>query len=92
MGEEAFESIISGFNLKKFMAEFWEKQPMCIVRENENHYDHLKVSRKTIDEMLRTNIIEYTKNVDVTAYKNGKRETYNPGKRVELYPVYGQKN
>lgn len=81
MGEDAFKYILSGIELQKFMADHWEKKPMYIERINEgaHHYDKLNVSRKTIDEMLRNNLIEYTKNLDVTMYENGVRQTFNPG-------------
>lgn len=82
LGSKALKFILSGSDLKTFMAEHWEKRPLCIQRENARHYDVLNVSRKSIDEMLRdpNNLIEYTKNVDVTKYENGERKTYNPGK------------
>lgn len=76
-GKEAFSHILSGYNSTKFMKENWEKLPLYIKRENEAHYNFLKVSTESIDEMLRTNMIEFTKNLDVTSYENGIRETHN---------------
>ena len=32
--------------------------------------------------MLKDNYVEYTKNVDITSYKDGVRETLNPEGRV----------
>ena len=37
-----------------------------------------------IDEILRTNHIMFTKNLDITTYYNGVRETHNPEGRA--YP------
>lgn len=62
------------------MAVHWEKRPVFIERENAKHFAWLDVSRKAIDEMLRNNQIEFTKNLDVTMYENGVRQTFNPGK------------
>lgn len=84
MGRDAFKHILSNVDLKKFMSENWEKHPLYIDRPDAKHYDHLNVSRQTIDEMLRNNPIEYTKNLDITMYENGVRQTYNPGKSREV--------
>lgn len=81
MGCDAFKFILNNVNVEKFMNENWEKRPLYIGRDDSNYYDCLNVSRKTIDEMLRTHTIEYTRNLDVTSYKDGVRETHNPGKR-----------
>lgn len=62
------------------MADNWEKAPLYLRRNDAQHYAQLNVSRRTIDEMLRNNSIEYTKNLDVTMYENGVRQTFNPGK------------
>lgn len=81
-GQEAFAYLLSGIDIKSFMEKNWEKSPLFLKRENLNHYDNLKVSSKAIDEMLRDNSIEFTKNVDVTSYENGVRETHNPDGRA----------
>lgn len=77
-GQLAFQHLISGVPIKKFMAENFEKKPLYIERANPKHYENLKVSTQSIDEMLRSNIIEFTKNIDITSYENGVRETHNP--------------
>lgn len=81
-GQEAFTYLLSGIDTKKFMEKNWEKSPLYVKRENPNHYDNLHVSTKAIDEMLRNNSIEFTKNLDVTSYENGIRETHNPEGRA----------
>lgn len=70
-GCRAFAHILSGCDVKQFMEHQWEKTPLYIARENRGHYNNLKVSTSAIDEMLRNNIVEYTKNLDVTSYENG---------------------
>ncbi|XP_031629108.1 bifunctional lysine-specific demethylase and histidyl-hydroxylase NO66 [Contarinia nasturtii] len=82
-GDKAFAHLLHGYGVKAFMANNWEKQPLYISREhNRGHYASLKVSTEAIDEMLRNNIVEYTKNLDVTSYENGVRETHNPDGRA----------
>lgn len=81
-GHEAFAHILSGYNIKQFMERNWEKQPLYIPRNSPSHYENLKVSTEAIDEMLRTNVIEYTKNIDITSYENGVRDTHNPEGRA----------
>lgn len=81
-GRKAFSHIIFGVELKKFWKENWEKTPLYIERNDKEHYDFLKVSTNAIDEMLQTNIIEFTKNIDVTSYEHGVRETHNPDGRA----------
>lgn len=92
-GLNAFTHLLSGIEpkaeLKKFMEQNWEKRPLYIERGNASHYDHLKVSTEAIDEMLRTNYIEFTKNLDVTSYENGIRETHNPDGRALPGSVWG---
>lgn len=79
VGLSVFKHIISGIDYAKFMNMNWEKEPVYIERDSAAHYSSFGVSTNAIDEMLRTNVIEFTKNVDVTSYENGVRETYNPG-------------
>ncbi|XP_055308948.1 bifunctional lysine-specific demethylase and histidyl-hydroxylase NO66 [Sitodiplosis mosellana] len=84
-GQDAFAHILhapDNMDIKKFMKEHWEKRPLHITRRNNEHYDNLKVSTRTIDEMLRNNIVEFTKNLDITSYENGIRETHNPDGRA----------
>lgn len=83
-GAKAFEHILSNqkYDVKHFMKAFWEKAPLHIIRKSDVHYENLKVSMQSIDEMLRTNNIEFTKNLDITSYDNGVRETLNPDGRA----------
>lgn len=37
--------------------------------------------------MLKDNYVEYTKNVDITSYKDGVRETLNPEGRVVSFEL-----
>lgn len=40
------------------------------------------MSMKSIHSMIQDNYLEYTKNVDITSYRDGVRETHNPEGRV----------
>lgn len=64
------------------MDGYWEKQVLCIKRDQSDFYSQLNVSSEAIDEMLRTNTVEFTKNIDVTSYENGERQTHNPDGRA----------
>lgn len=46
-----------------------------------NYYLHI-VSTPLLDEVLRKNHILFTKNIDITSYSNGVRETHNPPGRA----------
>lgn len=90
-GQLAFQHLISGVTIKQFMAENFEKKPLYIERTNPKHYENLKVSTQTIDEMLRSNIVEFTKNIDITSYENGVRETHNPDGKLKSTKYFTNK-
>jgi len=46
-----------------------------------NYYERI-VSTPLLDEVLRKNHILFTKNIDITSYSNGTRETHNPPGRA----------
>ncbi|XP_055638168.1 bifunctional lysine-specific demethylase and histidyl-hydroxylase NO66 [Toxorhynchites rutilus septentrionalis] len=81
VGREKLAWVIHPITVEDFMNNYWEKKPLLIQRNNSTYYKNL-LSRGKIDEMLRRHNIEYTKNIDVTSYKEGKRETHNPDGRV----------
>lgn len=61
---------------------YWEKKPKLIKRpESKDYYSNL-LSTTEFNAMLKDNYVEYTKNVDITSYKDGVRETLNPEGRV----------
>ncbi|XP_055606412.1 bifunctional lysine-specific demethylase and histidyl-hydroxylase NO66-like isoform X2 [Uranotaenia lowii] len=81
VGRTKFGWVIHPVTVDEFMAQHWEKKPLLIQRGDSEYFKSL-LSRKKIDDMLRTNNIEYTKNIDITSYREGKRETHNPDGRV----------
>lgn len=81
LGHHLLQWLINPVKIDDFKQQYWEKAPICINRFWPKYYSHL-LSTNTIDEMLRDNIIEYTKNIDITSYENGVRETHNPEGRA----------
>lgn len=60
----------------------FEKRPLYIKRRHTSYYSNL-VSTPLLDKILREKNIFYTKNIDITSYVNGVRETHNiPGRAV----------
>lgn len=79
VGEIFFGNLIGGIDREHFMANFWERKPLHISRQRPDIYNSLGISLATVDEMLRSNVIEFTKNLDITSYIDGERRTHNPG-------------
>lgn len=75
-------ALLQPLDLKNFMDAYWEKQVVCVNRRQATFYHTLGISSKSIDEMLRTNVVEFTKNIDITSYENGQRQTHNPDGRA----------
>lgn len=46
------------------------------------------MSMQIIDTMLKENYLEYTKNIDITSYKDGIRETHNPEGRATTPSIW----
>lgn len=83
-GERYFENLISGIDRDNFMANYWERKPLYISRESPDIYNSLGISLASVDEMLRSNVIEFTKNLDITSYIDGQRQTHNPGMYLDF--------
>uniref|UniRef100_A0A182QDW8 Bifunctional lysine-specific demethylase and histidyl-hydroxylase n=1 Tax=Anopheles farauti TaxID=69004 RepID=A0A182QDW8_9DIPT len=92
IGRQTFAWLIGpDTSVDEFMRTYWEQKPLLVQRHDPAYYASL-LSRAMIDEMLRTNNIEYTKNIDITSYRDGQRETHNPDGRVlppDLWHFYG---
>lgn len=92
VGREYFSWLISPMKLEQFFASHWEKTPILLKRADNEYYKKL-LSAEQIDEVLRNNIIEFSKNIDVTSYKNGVRETHNPEGRAmpsQIWNLYDE--
>ena len=71
------EWLIAPMKLDTFMSEYWEKKPLLAKRFDQcpGYYDWMRISSAKVDNILRTNVLKYGKNVDVTSFKNDIRET-----------------
>ncbi|KAK6183574.1 hypothetical protein SNE40_011028 [Patella caerulea] len=77
--KKLFECIINPVKLDRFFAEFWERKPLLIQRYKLTpYYNDGWFSTAELDHILRQENIQYSVNLDVTSYENGKRETHNP--------------
>lgn len=82
-----FRWLISPVRDDDFFQKFWEKAPCLIERKNAKYFSKL-ISFEKIDKMLINNHIEFTKNIDITSYKNGVRKTLNPEGRATAPVVW----
>lgn len=76
-----FAWLIESMSVEEFLKKTWEKAPLHIKRNNKNFYKML-ISTPMIDDILRKFNIFFTKNIDITSYSNGQRETHNPPGRA----------
>ncbi|KAH8368417.1 hypothetical protein KR084_011327, partial [Drosophila pseudotakahashii] len=87
-GRRILNWIINPVKSEDFFNDFWEKNACLVQRKNPKYYSDL-ISFKMIDEMLIRHRLDFTINLDVTSYKNGKRETLNPEGRAVPPVVWG---
>ncbi|EDV45796.1 uncharacterized protein Dere_GG18702 [Drosophila erecta] len=80
-GRRVLEWLINPVAVNQFFADFWENNACVVQRKNPNYYSKL-MSFKMIDDILMRNRVEFGTNLDVTIYRNGKRETLNPEGRA----------
>uniref|UniRef100_A0A674F2A3 Bifunctional lysine-specific demethylase and histidyl-hydroxylase n=1 Tax=Salmo trutta TaxID=8032 RepID=A0A674F2A3_SALTR len=82
-----FQWLIHPISSKSFFSDAWEKKPFLIKRQNPDYYTGL-FSTAEFDRILRRDDVQYGVNLDVTSYRNGKRETHNPPGRALPYTVW----
>ncbi|XP_014000450.2 ribosomal oxygenase 1 [Salmo salar] len=82
-----FQWLIHPISSKSFFSDAWEKKPVLIKRQNPDYYTGL-FSTAEFDRILRRDDVQYGVNLDVTSYRNGKRETHNPPGRALPYTVW----
>ncbi|XP_017002371.2 bifunctional lysine-specific demethylase and histidyl-hydroxylase NO66 [Drosophila takahashii] len=87
-GRRILQWILNPVKTEHFFADFWEKNACVVQRKNPKYYSDL-ISFKMIDEMLIRHRLDFTINLDVTSYKNGRRETLNPEGRAMPPVVWG---
>ncbi|XP_013193613.2 bifunctional lysine-specific demethylase and histidyl-hydroxylase NO66 [Amyelois transitella] len=86
-GLKVFKWMIAPYDPNDFLNRVWEKKPLHIARNKPKYYRDL-ISTPIIDKMLRNDNIQFTKNIDITSYVDGKRETHNPEGRAHPYLVW----
>jgi len=87
-GRRVLQWILFPVQTKVFFKDFWE-QTACLVQRSNPKYFQSMISFKMLDEILIRHHLDFTVNVDVTTYKNGKRETLNPEGRALPPAVWG---
>ncbi|XP_019643826.1 PREDICTED: bifunctional lysine-specific demethylase and histidyl-hydroxylase NO66 isoform X1 [Branchiostoma belcheri] len=83
-GEKMFEWLIHPVKKEKFFSELWEKKPLLVKRHLESYNDGW-FSTEDLTKILHENDIQFGRNLDVTTYEGGQRETHNPPGRA--YPA-----
>lgn len=87
-----FGRLIHPTKVDTFFEKHWE-QKYLHVKRNDPHYYRYLMSIHSIDTMLKENDIQYTRNIDITSYVDGVRETRNPegrAKSSEVWDFYEQ--
>ncbi|KAL6442849.1 hypothetical protein ACFW04_002719 [Cataglyphis niger] len=79
--QKLFEWLVHPLEIKNFFTQHWEKTPIHIKRNKPDYYKWI-ISTPVLDKMLRDNHILFTKNIDITSYVDGLRETHNPPGRA----------
>ncbi|XP_078000237.1 bifunctional lysine-specific demethylase and histidyl-hydroxylase NO66-like isoform X2 [Glandiceps talaboti] len=79
--DKLFEWLINPVKPSTFFSNLWEKKPL-LVKRHSSSYNTGWFSTEELDRIVRENELEFSKNIDVTTYTDGKRETHNPVGRV----------
>ena len=82
-GAQVMSYLLAPHSISEFFGTYWEKKHLLIKRNNSNYMNGL-FSTQIFDNVLRNDYVEYTKNLDVTSYSEGVRQTHNPVGRA--YP------
>ncbi|KAL4630418.1 bifunctional lysine-specific demethylase and histidyl-hydroxylase NO66 [Arapaima gigas] len=82
-----FEWLIHPVPPQNFFRDIWEKKPALIRRHNPEYYKGL-FSTAEFDRILREDFVQFGVNLDVTSYRNSKRDTHNPPGRALPFTVW----
>lgn len=85
--EKCFKWFIHPISSTEFFDETFEKKTLFVKRDNPCYYKDL-FSGKDFDRIMRENLLEYTKNIDVVTYADGERVTLNPEGRAYAPTVW----
>jgi len=84
LGENCLKWLINPYTVEDFKKHCWEKAPLYLKRNQKDYYGEL-FSTKEMENIIKNNDLEYTRNIDIAVYKNDERFTYNPDGKV--YPA-----
>ncbi|KAL9952077.1 hypothetical protein ACROYT_G039281 [Oculina patagonica] len=85
--DKLFSWLISPVKAGKFFSDLWEQKPLLIKRHHLTYNDGW-FSTKELDDILRKHRVYFSVNLDVTSYRDGKRETHNPTGRAHAPVVW----
>ncbi|CAL4139169.1 unnamed protein product, partial [Meganyctiphanes norvegica] len=88
---EAFKWMTHPIKVNRFFKKHWEKEPLYINRENKDYYKGV-FSTADLDKILREQFVQYTKNLNITSYSDGKRETHDLEGRAHAPVVWDYYN
>ncbi|KAI1299233.1 Bifunctional lysine-specific demethylase and histidyl-hydroxylase NO66 [Halotydeus destructor] len=88
-GFRAFQWLIHPYSVDKFMNEIFEKKPMLVKRKDRTYYKGV-FSTREFDKIIRTENIQFGKNLDITSYTNDERKTHNADGRAYNAVVWDQ--
>jgi len=80
-GDHALEWMIGPIEPAEFYKSYWEQKPLLVKRSDAGYYKTV-FSTKALEKIIKEQRVLYGKNLDVTSYDGGKRETHNPEGRV----------
>ncbi|XP_038076046.1 ribosomal oxygenase 1-like [Patiria miniata] len=85
--EKLFQWLINPVTPEDFFSGLWEKKPLLLKRHMPDYNSDL-FSSQELHNILRENDLQFTTNIDVTTYTDGKRETHNPVGRAHAPVVW----
>ncbi|XP_041469685.1 ribosomal oxygenase 1-like isoform X2 [Lytechinus variegatus] len=86
-GKDVFAWLISPFKVEDYFKNIFERKPLFLKRHNKNYFTDI-FSSEELSDILKENDLQFTRNIDVTTYTNGKRETHNPTGRAQPQVVW----
>ncbi|XP_037073395.1 ribosomal oxygenase 1-like [Pollicipes pollicipes] len=72
---------------RPFFDTFWERKPLLVQRAAADYYAAV-FSTAELDRILRHDNLQFGRNLDVTSYSEGVRETHNPSGRAHAAVVW----
>eukprot|EP00698_Gefionella_okellyi_P005327 TRINITY_DN14849_c0_g1_i1.p1 TRINITY_DN14849_c0_g1~~TRINITY_DN14849_c0_g1_i1.p1 ORF type:complete len:447 (+),score=103.78 TRINITY_DN14849_c0_g1_i1:82-1422(+) len=81
--------LLHPISVEQFFAEFWEKKPLHIKRRDTKYCEGL-FDRTTLDEILRSQQLQYSDHLNVVKYHKGARKDLNGSGRAAAEKVWKQ--